>query len=179
LTLPASGELSFSDIQTEFGGIPPVEIDEYYRGGLYVPSSETSIPTSGTIELDDFYGTSGATVITVTEGTYVGFLTSHGYAAAGKSVEIGNPLFGSRSPTSLSGSTIQGLYYWGSFEFYVAINGNLAQSFFTSCTPQGGSALTSASATHYYDPSPAQTIWSWSTALTGWDGAGTRTVAFT
>ena len=60
MTLPSSGSLSFQSIQGEFGGSNPIGINEYYRGGGLVPnhSNTSSIPTSGTIDVQDFYGTS-------------------------------------------------------------------------------------------------------------------------
>jgi hypothetical protein len=47
-----------ADIQTEFGGSNPISLNEYYRGGSYVPNSAANagVPTSGTIKLSDFYG---------------------------------------------------------------------------------------------------------------------------
>ena len=38
MALPASGAMSFSQLQTEFGGANPISLSEYYRGGAYVPS---------------------------------------------------------------------------------------------------------------------------------------------
>lgn len=57
MTLPASGAISLGDIQTEFGGSNPASLDEYYRGGTYVPNivSTQSIPTSGAIAMSNFY----------------------------------------------------------------------------------------------------------------------------
>jgi hypothetical protein len=58
MTLPLSGALSLNDIQGEFGGSNPININEYYRGGAYVPdtAANSGIPTSGTISIGDFYG---------------------------------------------------------------------------------------------------------------------------
>lgn len=60
MALPSSGPLAFTNIQTEFGGTNPIGLNEYYRGGAYVPvsSSTTTIPSSGTIAANNFYGTS-------------------------------------------------------------------------------------------------------------------------
>lgn len=44
MTLPASGALAFSLLQTEYGGANPISVSEYYRNGLYVPNS-ISVPT--------------------------------------------------------------------------------------------------------------------------------------
>jgi len=56
MTLPASGPISFSQIQAEFGGSNPISFSEYYRNGGYVTSNNTGIPTSGAISMSQFYG---------------------------------------------------------------------------------------------------------------------------
>ena len=62
MTLPSSGPLSLADIQGEFGGSNPISLSEYYAGGAYVPAGTTGVngpvPTSGTISISNFYGTS-------------------------------------------------------------------------------------------------------------------------
>lgn len=59
MTLPASGNLSFSAVQTEFGGSNPISLSEYYRSGAYVPnvSQNAAVPTSGTFAMSTLYGT--------------------------------------------------------------------------------------------------------------------------
>jgi hypothetical protein len=61
MTLPASGPLSLSDIQTEFGGTNPISLSEYYAGGGLVPAGTSgtygAVPTSGQISVQNFYGT--------------------------------------------------------------------------------------------------------------------------
>lgn len=56
MALPSSGSISFADIQAEFGGANPISLSEYYRGGSYVTSNNTSVPISGIIQLNNFYG---------------------------------------------------------------------------------------------------------------------------
>lgn len=51
MTLPASGALSFSQIQTEFGGSNPVSLSEYL-------GAASGIPGSGPISLSQFWGKS-------------------------------------------------------------------------------------------------------------------------
>jgi hypothetical protein len=58
MTLQSSGEISLANVQTEFGGVNPIGLDEYYRNGGYVTSNNTNVPTSGTISLYNFYGAS-------------------------------------------------------------------------------------------------------------------------
>ena len=76
MTLASSGALTLADIQGEFGGSNPIGLNEYYRGGSLVPnhSNTTSIPTSGTIQVDDFYGTSSASPLDLS------FTMTHGAA---------------------------------------------------------------------------------------------------
>ena len=61
MAIPASGALSLADIQTEFGGANPIGLNEYYAGGTYVPSGTSgtygAVPSSGTISIQNFYGT--------------------------------------------------------------------------------------------------------------------------
>tara|TARA_B100000459_G_C8590513_1_gene207516 strand:+ start:1550 stop:2215 length:666 start_codon:yes stop_codon:yes gene_type:complete len=68
MTLPSSGVISLNSIQGEFGGSNPIGLNEYYRGGGLVPnhSNTSSIPTSGTIDAQDFYGTSATSPIDLT-----------------------------------------------------------------------------------------------------------------
>jgi len=63
MAITTSGAISLNNIQTEFGGTNPININEYYKGGTNVPSTtaNNSIPTSGAISFDDFYGGSNAT----------------------------------------------------------------------------------------------------------------------
>jgi hypothetical protein len=61
MALPTTS-LSFSALQTEFGGANPISLSEYVRGGLYVPSGTTSsygtIPTTNSnINMGVFRGT--------------------------------------------------------------------------------------------------------------------------
>lgn len=39
MALQTSGPISLADIQAEFGGTNPISISEYYKNGVYVPSS--------------------------------------------------------------------------------------------------------------------------------------------
>ena len=65
MAIQASGAVSISDIQSEFGGANPISLSEYYRNGAYIPSGATSVPTSGAIDISDFYGTSNSYVFSI------------------------------------------------------------------------------------------------------------------
>jgi len=65
MALPSSGKISLGDIQAEFGGSNPAAISEYY-------GADSGVPTSGTISLSDFHGTSAApdpVVVAITDRT--------------------------------------------------------------------------------------------------------------
>lgn len=51
MAIKASGTISLSDIQAEFGGSNPIALNEYY-------SADTGVPSSGTISVNQFYGRS-------------------------------------------------------------------------------------------------------------------------
>lgn len=72
MALPPSGPLSLSQIQGEFGGSNPISLSEYYRNGGLVTSNNTSVPTSGTISVSNFYGTVRRIFIpiTISSSTY-------------------------------------------------------------------------------------------------------------
>lgn len=76
MALPASGPLTLADIQTEFGGTNPIGLNEYYAGGVNVPSGTTgtfgAVPSSGAISIRNFYGTSKFTPVTRTYTTGTG-----------------------------------------------------------------------------------------------------------
>lgn len=60
MTLPSSGTISLSQLQTEFGGSNPISLSEYYRNGGLTTSNNTGVPTSGTISLSHFYSATAA-----------------------------------------------------------------------------------------------------------------------
>ena len=67
MTIAASGAVSLADFRTEFvGGSAAISMDDLYRGGSNIRSLAAnntatnlaaSVPTSGVIAFDDFYGT--------------------------------------------------------------------------------------------------------------------------
>ena len=112
MTLPSSGTISINSLVGEYGGSAPHGMNEYYRGGGLVPnhSNTSGIPTSGTIQLDDFYGTSAASpndmFISGNLGSY--YITSGksatGYAGVGETnqaITNGQPTLGSWIDNSL------------------------------------------------------------------------------
>lgn len=58
MALQTSGAISLANVQTEFGGVNPISISEYY-------GKVDGIPASGTISLSHFYGKSNIIPLTV------------------------------------------------------------------------------------------------------------------
>jgi len=95
MALQSSGTITMAQIQTEFGGSNPASLSEYYRGGSNVPNTSTNsgIPTSGTIDMADFYGGANYSpdlTATVTLGSSSGsnkngFFTILGYSVGADS----------------------------------------------------------------------------------------------
>lgn len=96
MALPTTS-LSMSALQTEYGGSNPISLSEYVRGGLYVPSNQTTaygtIPTTNSnIALGLFRGTtkvsagaiittgSTSTIVSGGKGTAGYSLFSHGFS---------------------------------------------------------------------------------------------------
>jgi len=59
MAIPTS-PISLANLQLEFGGVNPISLSEYYKGGPYVSTVSTQVPTSGVISLGDFSGVSAA-----------------------------------------------------------------------------------------------------------------------
>ena len=117
MALPSSGSLSLSQIQGEWGGSNPIGLNEYYLGSL--PTGRTNygtIPSSGTIEIADFYGTNAASSNWTSNLTMGNFKTVYGYAAN---------FYGSMSDTTIdtfSNRTISGVF-WNGFSAGITIAG--------------------------------------------------------
>lgn len=58
MALSTSGPISLSQIQTEFGGVNPISMSEYYRDGLYTTPNNSGIPTLGQLTMGNFLNTS-------------------------------------------------------------------------------------------------------------------------
>lgn len=79
MSIAASGEVSFADLRAEFiGGSSAISINDLYRGGSNIrakagdnPSTNlaASVPTSGVIDIQDFYSTAKGFKNTVSSST--------------------------------------------------------------------------------------------------------------
>lgn len=129
MALPASGQISFTDIQTEFGGSNPISLTEYYG---YAPG----IPTSGQVSTSDFYNTAKPAL----SGAAIEFSNSNSVGAtAGLVVKSTGETFERTGDTgSTSDSQINASTDW------VIPNGLADAQYEVSATVDSGDAVTNA-----------------------------------
>lgn len=84
MSIQSSGPIKLQDIEDEFGGSAPTSLTEYYLNGSYVTSNNTSVPTSGSISLSNFYGASNIVYLT---GNYKQ-ITASSYVSSGGILDI-------------------------------------------------------------------------------------------
>jgi hypothetical protein len=67
MSIPSAGALTFSSLQTEYGGENPIGLGEYYAGGSFVAAGTGgdagAIPSAGALPIGRFYGSSAAGVL--------------------------------------------------------------------------------------------------------------------
>lgn len=97
MALQTSGAISLANVQSEFGSSNPIGINEYYRSGSNVPNSSanSSIPTSGTISLSNFYGGTATSVdntfnFTMDSGSSGGKISFTEYGASNNIAYLNN-----------------------------------------------------------------------------------------
>lgn len=97
MPLPTSGALSLNDIKGEFGGPTSPSLGDYYAGGTYVPAGTSgtngAVPSSGTISIGSFYGTS-APVISITNQTVTNSTSTPATATAGYRLNSNGKVYG-------------------------------------------------------------------------------------
>lgn len=95
---PTTGQISMSQIRSEFGGSGEIKYSQLYRGGGTITGNNISVPTSGQLRLSNFYYNTS---------------TGNGVRAA----EVGSTQpYGSSSATSL------GYAYYNSIVYYLSSN---------------------------------------------------------
>ena len=92
MALPASGQLSISNIATEFGDTQPNSMSEYYRGGGLVPNSagNSAVPTSGAIAISNFYNAANRAQLAFTIATNTQNYDLFAQASTSPSYSAGN-----------------------------------------------------------------------------------------
>lgn len=164
MTLQSSGAISFSQLQTEFGGANPISLSEYYAGGANVPSGASgingAIPSSGAITMNKFYGSSDifTSTMTVGSGTYTVKVVFYvdGFIGAGSNADALAPTIGSMSPVDYNGSTIKALYWTATGSHgatngnvYIEVSGNRSAGFINDVKVDGVSQGTVGAPTYY------------------------------
>lgn len=146
MAIQASGAITLQDIEDEFGGTGSISLSEYYRGGA-VTSNNTSVPTSGTISLSNFYGA----LKRVTSLSIVNHANTNGdtnYVTLPTGLQVGDILVASRSSYSSSSTLPTGWtlikfqwngngisYNWGSLLAYKVVTSTSESG--TNATPFG------------------------------------------
>ncbi len=138
MTIGASGSISMTAIQSEFGGTNPIKISEYWNADPFKPT-----PTVGPIDLGSFRGTSIRTC-QITSGYSSDYTTRYGWSAYKgsyySSAEEGHEFaeFGAttRATNIVTGgnelccvSVILGGYYDG-LKFCIGMRGNNSDGFY-------------------------------------------------
>jgi hypothetical protein len=112
MPIQTSGPISLNDLQTEFGGVNPISLNEYYAGGSLVPSGTTgingAIPTSGAISLSQFYGSQKSAIASLSNHSASAFHTVSSPSTA-------NPSSVARLTVNTNGAlTLLGAVGWSS-----------------------------------------------------------------
>ena len=86
MAIQGSGQISITQIATEFGDTAPHSLKEFYNGGGKVPANNTNVPASGAIGLKNFYNavnrvTAVQTYSTNTTQTTLNISSLSGYVA--------------------------------------------------------------------------------------------------
>lgn len=125
MAIPSTGQVSLNTVKNEFGdpnSDGQFKLSEYYRDGDNdpIPNSQTSIPTSGEISLDNFRGTSDITEVYYVRKGQAN--TDKSFTAYTEEITLGDPAFCTAEITYKviqSGTSIQ-IYAWdgssGDFE---------------------------------------------------------------
>lgn len=130
MTLPTTS-LSFSALQTEFGGSNPISLSEYIQGGSYVPSGTTSaygtIPsTTSNINMGVFRGTQKSQLVALSTHSVYASRTAYGQdlysqssafsrlqvTTAGQLIGTGSTSWTAQYVTAEGSILIDGNEYW-------------------------------------------------------------------
>ena len=175
MALQSSGAISLSQIQSEWGGSNPISLSEYYLGSL--PTGRTnygSIPSSGEIQMSDFYGTNSAVAnwtTTVTIGSFQ-IIKSFIYGYSNLTISYG----------ALSDSTID---TYGNRAVRTLSWSGTVFTFVTASAPNSGWTRIKVHNTNFfrnqanYSTSGGTATWSWAATTNPWGAtSGTRVVTF-
>jgi hypothetical protein len=198
MTIVSSGAISINSLVGEYGGSAPHSMNEYYRGGSLVAnhSNNSGVPTSGQIQLDDFYGANNTSPVPT---VYSYSMTTGG---SGTGNDIG---FNSSSSTGSLGSNPQSTAFSSGFNptitrwasnssiakdgssstnIFLSTSANIANSGWTSLTvpsniSSSGSAetLNRSAATYLGGSGYTFATWQWSGTSFAFNSGVTGTVS--
>lgn len=179
MALPASGQITLAQIQSEWGGSNPISLSEYYLGSL--PTGRTNygtIPSSGQISLSDFYGTDAAL------GNWTSTMTVGEYTI----IKTGYFGYSSGTAGSLSDTTIDTFNNYLIREFSWNTAGTVTLGLDTENIPNSGwtsinvnsTIFTRASGNYFSNAGSGLTNWQWTGVGTNPFGlaGSTRTITF-
>ena len=157
-----------NDIRNQFGASGSPDMAEYYRGGVnasrvhsYGSGHNTSVPTSGTISLSNFYGAHRGWHLVCGQVNFGTAISNWGYSNGSVITAMG-----SINPTNYRGATILGMYrvrttFKGTQHSQVIyMQGILPRNWFNRYT-DGSFTLYTANASWNRDFSRNRTSWIW------------------
>lgn len=185
--LPSTGALSFDDVQTYYGGVNPISMNEYYSGGTFVPTlarnaSDVAVPSTGQISMSSFRGSPFKLYREMRSGYQLNsskftFFQYYGYDTTTGVGGINNTAF---TLSGGAGVAISSLYW--SFDdnfgapttalvFALTSTSQVSNSGWESMILNNGTVFSRASATFAATATTAQWVWSGATYpfLTGGD----------
>ena len=166
--LQGSGNISLNDIRNQFGASGSPDMAEYYRGGVnasrvhsYGTGHNTSVPTSGTIDMADFYNTHRGWHLVCGQVNFGSQIINVGYSN-------GNvvPAMGSINPGNYRGANIIGMYrvrttFKGvNHSMVIYMQGFLPRNWFNRYT-DGNITVYTANASWFRDSNRNRTSWIW------------------
>ena len=168
MALQGSGAISFDNLRTEYSNSGSIALGEMYRGGSFVlnHSNNSSVPTSGTISMNNFYSQNNAAPYANWSTTQTTGIRSSGKSWAERGYLAG--VYGGMDDTTVdgqSGTTISAAYYrlgldTASYLKLTLANGSDNWANFVV----NGTAYSRGSA------SKSGTTWTWGNGTAGTDG---------
>ena len=200
MTIVSSGTISINSLVGEYGGSAPHSMNEYYRGGSLVAnhSNNGNVPTSGQIQLDDFYGANNTSPVPTVYsysmttggsglGNDIGFNSSSSTGSLGSNPQSTafssgfNPTiirWASNSSVGKSGNTLNNIFFWVSGQ-YVANSGWTSLTIPSNISSSGNAETLNRSAASYSGAGSGftETRWQWSSQSFAFNSGVTGTVS--
>lgn len=206
MTIVSSGAISINSLVGEYGGSAPHAMNEYYRGGSLVAnhSNNGNVPTSGTIDLQDFYGANNTSpsdyTVEVTNGSHTvdggKFAPDTIYRGVNTTTRRSGTAFGSFANSNNTITTGEGTFTLTALYTahtsvtalygYVALSGNQGGGSFESVIGTGNwkwkisstTYITDTGASGSYNASSGDTEYQWTQNVTiAASGTNTWTLA--